>query len=124
MDLRCRGNDDKGRCVFELYNDNAAVPVTALSQLELLLVGYPCSNNTCITTVACRLPISVHCIGLQALEIHFNTATVVDDPKNLSGEPRCRELRSRPRCTLSRLDVYQMPLTLDEPGFETGSRDD
>ena len=120
VDLRCYGKDDKGRCVLELYvqRQRRRARYGAVSAGAFLL-GSPCSNKTRITIVACRLPISVHCIGLQALEIRFNTATVVDDPRKLSGGPRCREPRSRLRFTLSRLDVYQMPLTLDEPGFET-----
>jgi hypothetical protein len=91
----------------------------ALSQLESLLLGYPCFDNTCATTVACLLQISVHCLKLRSLQIHFNTTNIVGDLKNVSEDSRFQELRPLPRCTLSCLDVGKMPLTLDETGFET-----
>ena len=87
----------------------------ALTQLESLLLGL---ENTCPTTVACLLTISTYCVGLEKLEIHFTT-NIVDDFKNIQEVPRFEQLRSAPRCPLTRLDVYRISLTLDEPGFET-----
>ena len=112
------GNGDN-QCAFKLDNDNVTELVVALPQLEFLLLGHPCSANVCATTIACLLLISVHCIKLQVLVIHFNTTDIVDDLKNISDNPRFQELRSRPRCILSHMDVHKTPLALDEPGFET-----
>jgi len=115
----CDSGNGDNRCVFKLGNDNVTELVMALSQLEFLLLGHPCSKNTCATTVACLLLISVHCAKLQVLAVHFNTTDIVGDLKSISDDPRFQELRSRPRCMLPRLDVYKTPLTIDEVGFET-----
>ena len=107
---------DQGRCTFELNNNNIAGLVVALPRLESLFLGRPCSNNSCTTTVACLLIISVHCTKLQELEIHFNTANVIRDFEDLSED--YQELLSLPRCALRRLNIHRIPLTLDGPGFE------
>ena len=78
-----------------------------------------CHENACATNIACLLLISVHCVKLEELEIHFNTMNIVGDLKDISQDPRFQELRSLPRCELTCLDVSRAPLTLDEPGFET-----
>ena len=119
IDACCYDEDDKGQCIFKLNNDDVTELAMALTQLESLLLGHPCFETTCLTTVACLLPISVHCNKLKKLEIHFNTTNIVDDFKNISGDPRFQQLRSLPRCSLACLDVYEMPLSLDESGFET-----
>jgi len=107
----------RGRCIFKLKNNDVVALAMALAQLESLLLGYPCFENTCATTVACLLPISVYCVKLRKLEIHFNTTNIVGDLRNSSGDPRFQELLLLPRCPLSCLEVFQIPLTLDEPGF-------
>ena len=116
---RCRDGDVDNRCAFELNNDNVTHLTTALPQLEALFLGHPCFMNTCATTVACLLSISTNCVKLRHLEIHFNTTNIVDDLENIFEDPRLQELRSLPRCTISCLKVYQIPLTLDESGLET-----
>ena len=117
--VKCPVEDGEGQCSFKLTNDDVTKLAVALPQLESLLLGAPCPEDTCATTAACLLPISVHCVKLEDLEIHFNTANIVNDFKNISKDPRLRELHSLPRCTLSRLFVGEIPLTLDGPGFET-----
>jgi len=113
--VSCR--DDQ--CIFKLDDDNVTELATALPRLRSLLLGHPCDNNTCSTTVACLLQISVRCLGLQSLEIHFNTTNIVDDLKNISEDPRFQELRLRPKCGLSCLDVDDMSLILEESDRET-----
>ena len=118
--VSCPGYAAKGRCIFRLNNGNVAKLAMALPQLGTLSLGPPCADNTCATTVACLLPISVHCLKLRELQIHFNTTTIVDDLKEISKDPWCQELHSLPRCrSLSKLYAEWMPLTLDESGFET-----
>ena len=112
-------DEDEGQCTFKLNDRSVTKLAAALPRLKSLLLGHACFENTCATTVACLLPISVRCVQLQTLEIHFNTTNIVDDLKNVSEDSQFQELRSLPRCTLSRLDVYRMPLILEESSFET-----
>ena len=119
IDVPCHDEDGNGQCAFKLNNDNVTELAMALTQLESLLLGHACFENTCLTTVACLLPISVHCNRLEKLEIHFNITNIVDNFKNILEDPRFQQLRSLPRCPLRRLDVYQIPLDLDEWDFET-----
>ena len=107
------------QCTFKSDNDNITELAMALPRLKSLVFGYPCSGNTCATTVACLLPISVHCLRLEKLSIHFNTTNVVDGFKNLSEDPRFQVLRSLPRCILWCLQIHRIPLNFDEPGSET-----
>ena len=109
----------EGHCIFKLNNKNVSTLAMALPRLESFLLGYPCFENTCSTTVACLLLISVHCLKLQKLEIHFNTTNIVNDLKDISRNPRFQELLPLPRCPLLHLKVSQTPLALDEPDFET-----
>ena len=115
----CRREYNNGQCNFKLNNDNIAELAMALTQLQSLVLGYPCSKNTCLTTVACLLPISVHCSKLERLEIHFNTTSIVDDLRNIMEVPRFQQLRSLQRCPLTWLGVHRTPLRLDESDLET-----
>jgi len=118
VDDKCPSGDERGQCISELNNDNVTELAMALTQLEYLFLGNPCSKNTCLTTVTCLLPISVHCSKLEEVSIHFNTTNIVDDFRNILEDPRFQQLRSLPRCRLTFLDAYQMPLRLDESGLE------
>ena len=115
----CRGGDGGGPCTFMLDNDNIAKLAMALPQLGLLALGDPCFENTCATTVACLLSISVYCVKLDFLAIHFNTTNILEDFKNISEDPEFRELRSLPRGRLSLLEVCAIPLTVDESEYKT-----
>lgn len=106
-------------CVFRLNNEDITELAVALPRLESLSLGYPCFRNTCATTVACLLPLSVHCIELKTLQVHFNTTNIVNDLKNISEDFRLQKLHSPSKCSLLDLCVHRMPLTLDEPGFDT-----
>jgi len=118
VEVYCHDEDDRGQCIFKLNNDNVTELAMALTQLESLRLGHACFENTCLTTVACLLPISVHCSELQELDIHFNTTNIINDFRNILEDPRFRQLRSLPRCPLTFLDAYRMPLSLDESDFE------
>ena len=118
MRIDCHDEDDVDRCPFKLNDDDVTRFAMAMPQMEWLYLGYPCSKNTCATTVACLLPISVYCVGLQEMDIHFNTTNIVNDLKNISRDPRFQTLRSLPRCSLDYLGVSRMPLAVDSPNFE------
>ena len=111
--------EGEDRCIFKLNNDNVTELAMALTQLEFLFLGHPCPENTCLTTVACLVPISIHCNNLSTLGIHFNTTNIVDDFKNALEDSRFLKLLSLPRCSLKCLDVCKMPLSLDESGYKT-----
>ena len=116
--VHCPGRNGEGQCAFRLTNDDVFDLATALPQLESLLLGDPCRKNTCATTVASLLLVSVYCLKLRELKIHFNTTRIVDDLKNITEDPQYQELCSLPRCTLSLLYIDRMPLALDKPVFE------
>jgi len=122
VDVNCHDEDDRGECVFELNNDNVTELAMALTRLESLILGYPCFENTCLTTVACLLPISVYCSKLEELMIHFNTTNIVDDFKNILEDPRFQPLRSLPKCPLTSLNVYRTPIGLHESDFGAVAR--
>ena len=117
IDTFCGG--DKDQCTFKLNDDNVAELTAALPQLESLLLGHACSRNSCVTSVACLLSISVHCVKLESLEIHFNTTHFVEDLKNIPKDPRFEQMPSLPRSSLQYLDVYDTPVTLNDHDFET-----
>ena len=112
----------RGLCGFKLNNYDVAKLAIALPQIETLVLGYMCSDNTCATTVACFLPISARCTKLQYLKIHFNTTKIIDDLKNVLEDSRFQELCSLSRCALTCLDAEHMPLSLDEVGLKTLAR--
>ena len=115
----CDSKKKDVQCTFGLNDDDIAELAMALSQLEFLRLGHTCSKNTCATTVVSLLSISVHCIEMTTLEVLFNTTNIVEDFKKISKDPRLREMRSLPKCQLSCLDVWMIPLDLDDLGFET-----
>jgi len=117
--VSCPDEDERGQCIFKLNNDNVTELAMALTQLEFLVLGCLCSKNTCLTTIACLLPISVHCSKLEELEIHFNTTNIVDDFRNILEGPRFQQLRSLPKCPLMYLDLFSAPLRLDGSDLET-----
>jgi len=47
-----------------------------LPRLKCLEFSQPCGSNSCNTTVASLMSVSIHCLGLKHLETHFNTLTI------------------------------------------------
>jgi hypothetical protein len=105
-----------GDCIFRLTDDNVESLAAALPHLETLQLGRPCLLDSCNTTVASLLSISVHCPDLTSLGIHFKTRTLVGDMRRLLGE--CTR-RGEPRCRLRELSVGNMPLGVGEKGIKT-----
>jgi len=118
VDVWC-GVPGNGQCAFGLNDDDVADLAIALPQLECLILGHPCFRNTCATTVVCLLSISTYCVKLRNLEIHFNTINIVGNLKTTSEDPRYEALRQLPKCTLSSLVVYCLPLVLHESDLGT-----
>jgi len=96
-----------GGCAFHLTDDDVEELAATLPRLKSLRLGTACDSNSCRTTVASLLSISVHCPDLTLLETHFNTLTIVDDVKRLhdggSG-------RGNAKCKLRMLMVGYLPL--------------
>ena len=81
---------------FKLNNDNVTELVAAFNIDGVTSPRIHVFRIRWVTTVACLLPVSVHCVKLEKLQIHFNTTSVVDDLKSIPevsqfGQP----LRSR-----------------------------
>lgn len=110
--------DYQGLCSFKMDDSNVAELAATLPHLRSLILGSPCSTNTCATTVACLLQLSVRCPKLEALCIHFNTTNIVNDLEDTLYDPRFQELRSLPRCSIERLTTGEIPLFIDEPGLQ------
>jgi len=119
VEVRCHDEYGGGQCGFKLNNGDVTDLAMSLPRLESLLLGRPCFENACTTTVACLLQISVYCAKLRELGIHFNTADIVEDFKGISEDPKLREVRSLPRCTLPYFGTGRAPLAFDELGLET-----
>ena len=93
--------------------ENLAASLPRLRDLEL---GGPCQFNSCHTTVASLLSISLHCLDLLTLETHFNTRTIVSDIRRLLDGGAGRD---KVKCRLWNLKVGQLPLEVGREDVET-----
>ena len=101
-------------CVFSLTNQNVAQLSVGLPRLELLELGRVCAINTCPTTVACFLALSVHCGRLHTLRTHWSTTNLISDIRSLSEDPDFRDLSGSPaRCALTNLHTGSLPFPQD-----------
>jgi len=110
----CVGNDyccKDGNCTFGLADDGVENLAVTLPSLVSLRLGRVCFLNSCRTTVSSLLSISIHCLGLTTLEIHFNTRTIAGDMQHLLNEGSERD---EPRCQLRSLWVGRLPLQVRE----------
>jgi hypothetical protein len=105
------------RCSFDLTDGDLTALTKALPRLQKLLLGHPCWSNTCQTTFRGLLTLSINCVGLTELIVHFNTIDIVEDVKSLlkAGDPNVQTLRKAPKCGVTSLPVFITPLTLDKP---------
>ena len=94
-------------CLFRLTDDSVESLAAALPSLATLRLGEACGSNTCRTTVRSLLSISIHCLELAHLEIHFNTLSIVGDIQRLLSEGSGI---GKPRCKLQSLPVGYLPL--------------
>ena len=96
-------------CVSKFTDQDVEQLAIALPKLKALtLGGWPCSGDTCPTTVRSLLSLSVHCTKLDHLSIHFRTANLRADMLDLLGYAYSQGLQSRPKCPLGALVVGEM----------------
>ena len=100
-------------CASQFTDDDVERLAIALPKLESLsLGGWPCSADTCPTTVRSLLFLSVHCTRLKHLNIHFRTGSIRADMLDTLGYAYSQGLYLRPKCTLTALVTGEAPLTL------------
>jgi len=107
MDVYCHEDE----CSFELDDEDVGTLVMALPRLKRLVLGHPCPMDLCNTTVACLVTISIHCVELEELEIHFNTRQMAAHLEEMAMEEEEEEEHSQ-MCGLKSLGVHGMPLVL------------
>jgi hypothetical protein len=102
-------------CLFFLSDRDVENLAVTLPFLVSLRLGEVCGFNVCANTVSSLLSISIHCLGLTLLEIHFNTRSIVSDMKNLLSEGSGRD---KPRCKLQSLLVglLSLPVLAEDVG--------
>ena len=91
-----------GTCIFQLTDDDMENLAIALHHLESLRLGKSRIFDTCKTTVAALMPISVHCMDLTVLETHFNTLEIVRDLQRVLDRGAGRD---DAKCRVSNLPV-------------------
>ena len=110
MDVYCYEDE----CSFELDDEDVGTLVMALPRLKTLVLGHPCPMDLCNTTVACLRTISMHCLELEELEIHFNTRQMAAhlEEMGMEEEEEEEEEERSQMCSLKSLGVHEMPLIL------------
>ena len=102
-------------CVSKFTDQDVERLAIALPKLEALtLGGWPCSEDTCPTTIRSLLFLSVHCTKLDHLNIHFRTANLRADMLDLLSYAYSHDLQSKPKCPLQALIVEDMFPKLDD----------
>ena len=97
-------------CISQFTDQDVERLAIALPKLEVLMLGWPCGEDTCPTTVRSLLFLSVHCIKLKHLNIHFRMASLQADLVDTLGYAYSQGLHSRPKCALESLVTGEMRL--------------
>ena len=100
-------------CISRFTDGDVEELAAALPRLEALLLGPPCYSNSCNTTVASLMSISVNCLELK---IHFNTRDIIRDLRFLL---QGNSGRDRPKCKVWNLMVGDVPLEVQGVDVET-----
>lgn len=95
---------------YDVENLTAALP--RLTSVELTK---SCPLNSCKTTIPSLLSLSIHCLGLRPLKIHFNTRTIVGDAQRLLGG---NFRHGKAKCKIWYLGVGRVPLDVDEADID------
>jgi len=105
--VRTRRSSGMEGCTFYFTDNDVENLASALPRLNSLRLGVPCDGGSCSTTIASLMSVSVHCLDLEVLEIHFNTRTIVGDIRHmLDGDAG----RDKAKCQLQRLSVGSLLL--------------
>ena len=113
VDGYCSGSEG---CIFRLTDDDVESLAAALPCLTSVDFVRPCRNNSCETTISSLLSLSIHCLELDFLEIHFNTRTIMNDIRRLlDGGFGC----DKAKCRLWCLSAGDVPLEVGEEDIET-----
>ena len=100
-------------CISRLVDQDVERLAIALPKLEALSLGeWPCSANTCPTTIRSLLSFSVHCTNLRYLNVHFRTENLRADILDMLGYAYSQGLHSRPKCSLKTLVTGEMHVRL------------
>jgi len=103
-------------CISRLTDDDVESLAAALPRLTNVELVKPCRHNSCKTTISSLLSLSIHCLGLKFLEIHFNTQTIVGDMRRLLDGGLGRD---KAKCELWYLPAGNSPLEVRREDAET-----
>ena len=103
-------------CVSRFTDQDVERLAIALPKLETLSLGgeWPCSADTCPTTIRSLLFLSIHCTNLRSLNIHFRMASLRLDMMDTLGYAYSHGLHSKPKCVLERLVTGEMYIELSD----------
>ena len=103
---------DPTQCKSRLTNEALAQLAEALPQLvELILGAAPCGSPAREVTLAGLRPLSIHCVHLETLQIHFSALDIPTDiPDDALSSPSDQEPLSPNHCRLFQLVVGELPV--------------
>lgn len=101
------------QCKSQLTDDALGQLAKALPQLvELFLGGVPCGSPTRGITFAGLRFLSVHCVHLETLQVHFSTLEIPTDiPEDVLSKPPDQAPLGPNYCRLLRLVVGGLPIS-------------
>jgi hypothetical protein len=104
------------QCRSQLTNDGLAQLAEALPQLvELFLGAAPCAWPAREVTLAGLRPLSIHCVHLSTVQIHFSALDIPTDiPDDALTNPSDEEPLDPNHCHLFRLVVGDLPVSTSE----------
>ena len=104
---------DPGQCKSQLTNGSLVQLAKALPKLvELFLGGVPCGSPARGITLTGLHPLSMHCVNLETLQVHFDALdTPTDVPEDMLSQPPDQLLSNPNHCHLSRLVVGGLPVS-------------
>ena len=99
------------QCNFNLTDDDISLIAITLSRLVRLELGFACRMNTCQNTFRSLLALSMGCLWLKELQIHFNTTNLGEDIKSAFASVRGTK---RPGCQLKFFSASMAVLSSSE----------
>ena len=107
---------DLTQCKSQLTDDTLAQLAGALPRLvELFLGAVPCGSPATGVTLSGLAPLSVHCVYLETLQVHFRVLDIHRDiPDVALLEPSDQASLSPNLCHLTQIVVGQLPISTAE----------